>query len=148
VLDVAMKRIFILAVLTALTACAATNSGDAGGSWLGGTALSCHSDAARACRGAGCDIAAAQDRWEAPISLTVPALNTTGRFCLATGCEPAQIVPTQTRALGHTARVYTDDRTEMRADLEIARDLSTFRLRWASEDGVNEWTGACQPAGS
>jgi hypothetical protein len=67
---------------------------------------------------------------------------------MATGCEDARFEPTLTRALGWTAVMITDDRSSMRADLEIARDLRTFRLRHSEDDGVSTWTGECSPAGS
>lgn len=83
-----------------------------------------------------------------PISLSVPAQGTAGRFCMATGCEAARIEPAPTRSPGWQARVITQDRSEMNAELEIAPDRSSFRLRRADASGVREWTGACNAAGS
>lgn len=85
---------------------------------------------------------------EIPISLSVPNGGGAGRFCMATGCEDARFEPTLTRALGWTATMTTNDRTSMRADLEIARDMSSFTLRDRSGEGVSIWTGECSPAGS
>ncbi|MBY0565420.1 MAG: hypothetical protein K2P58_14715 [Hyphomonadaceae bacterium] len=82
-----------------------------------------------------------------PISLTVPATSAAGNFCMATGCEDARIEPTQTRALGWTALVSTNDRSTMRMELEISRDRRSFRLRDTAEDG-GEWSGVCMVAGS
>jgi hypothetical protein len=78
----------------------------------------------------------------------VPDRGGAGRFCIATGCENAQFEPTLTRALGWTATMRTDDRTNYSASLEIARDLRTFTLRQRDSDGVSTWTGECSPAGS
>lgn len=82
------------------------------------------------------------------ISLHVPDRGGAGRFCIATGCEDAQFEPTLTRAAGWTAIMRTNDRTEYNAELEIARDLRTFRLRQSDSSGVGAWTGTCQAAGS
>lgn len=141
-----MHRRLILACAALVAACATEHP--EGASWLGGVALSCHADAARVCTGSGCAPGPDAEVWNAPISLSVPAINMTGRFCLATGCENAQIEPTRSPAPGYNARVSTDDRTQMRSDLTIAEDLSTFTLRWTDEGQTRVWSGVCSPAGS
>jgi hypothetical protein len=83
-----------------------------------------------------------------PIALDVPDRGGSGRFCIATGCEDARFEPMLTRAQGWTAIMRTNDRTNYNAELEIARDLRTFRLRQADSSGVSTWTGTCNAAGS
>jgi hypothetical protein len=90
----------------------------------------------------------AETRMQLPISVSIPASGTAGEFCMATGCEPARIEPTLTRALGWTARVITNERSSMNAEIEISRDRSSFRLRRASSESSDEWSGACNAAGS
>ena len=57
-----------------------------------------------------------------------------------------RVQPTLTRALGWTARVITNDRSSMTAEIEISRDRSSFRLSRA--EGGEEWRGSCNAAGS
>ncbi len=82
------------------------------------------------------------------ISFHVPDRGGQGSFCIATGCEDAAFEPTLTRAAGWTAIMRTNDRTEYNSELEIARDLRTFRLLQSDSSGVSTWTGTCQAAGS
>jgi hypothetical protein len=78
------------------------------------------------------------------ISLSVPDRGGAGQFCIMTGCEAATFEPTLTRALGWTAIMRTNDRTEYNANLEISRDLQTFTL----SEGSGVWSGTCNAAGS
>ena len=82
------------------------------------------------------------------ISLSVPDRGGAGRFCIATGCEDAAFEPTLTRALGWTAVMRTNDRTNYNASLEISRDLQTFTLAEDDSSGGGVWTGTCSAAGS
>jgi hypothetical protein len=144
-----MIRALFIATALGLTACAASTPTEAPSEpdFALAADMSCNADHARVCHVDGCAPGQAGEEWQAPISLHVPRNGGAGRFCLATGCEDAQIEPTLTRALGWTAIVRTHDRTNKNADLTIARD-GAFTLRDAGEDGVSTWTGVCQVAGS
>ena len=137
-----MKRAFLIAALAGLAACAvapASDSPDPNLAFALGHDLSCNaSDMTRGDR----------ETMTLHISLGVPDRGGAGRFCIATGCEDARFEPTLTRAPGWTAIMRTDDRTNYSAELEIARDLQTFRLRQADSSGVSTWTGTCNAAGS
>lgn len=143
--------LFALALALGLAACStpATEEPPAGAAPPPLTTdMSCNASAAIHCPLGGCEQGQPVEPNRTPISLFVPAQGGAGNFCIATGCEDAEIEPTLTRALGWTARVTTNDRTAMQAELEIARDERTFRLRWPQDDGVMTWDGECQPAGS
>jgi hypothetical protein len=146
-----MRSLLALAAL-ALCACAASPVADGGSdpelAFALGVDLSCNADEVRHCPAGGCPAGEGGSVTQIPISLSVPDGGGAGRFCMATGCEDARFEPRLTRALGWTAVMITDDRSSMRADLEIARDLRTFRLRQSEDDGVSTWTGECSPAGS
>jgi hypothetical protein len=141
-----MMRALVLIAALGLSACAASPAGDSDAQLALGVDLSCNAGEVSHCPAGGCPGEARTT--QIPISLHVPAQGGAGRFCMATGCEDAQFEPTLTRALGWTARMVTNDRSSMRADLEIARDLRTFRLRQSDSDGVSTWTGECSPSGS
>lgn len=144
-----MLKPLLLGAALALAACAASPADPSGGlAFALGVDLSCNASEALQCPPGGCNAQNAGEPWAAPISLHVPDRGGAGRFCIATGCENAQFEPTLTRALGWTATMRTDDRTNYSASLEIARDLRTFTLRQRDSDGVSTWTGECSPAGS
>jgi hypothetical protein len=137
-----MKRALLIAALAALGACAGAPANDAPDPNLAfalGHDLSCN--ASTMTRGDG-------EAMTLHISLDVPDRGGAGRFCIATGCEDARFEPTLTRAPGWTAIMRTDDRTNYNAELEIARDLQTFRLRQSDSSSVSTWTGSCSAAGS
>ncbi len=140
-----MKHALFAALAFGLAACAAPST-EAPSAWLG-IDLSCNASEAQRCPAGGCS-GQEDETWAAPISLLAPGSGGVGRFCLATGCENARVTPTQTRALGWTARVDTNDRTEMSMELEITRDRSAFRLRHADGGTLTTWSGSCQAAGS
>lgn len=143
-----MKRALVLAAALVLSACASgAEQSEEAGAWISHT-LSCNAAEARVCQGEGCSPSRNDEIWAAPISVVVPALNQTGRFCIATGCENAQVTPTSNTRQAYRASVTTSDRTEMQAALEIDRDLRAFRLRWPADGAVREWAGACEAAGS
>lgn len=140
-----MRSIFLTAVF-ALTACAApaadappTLSSD----------LSCNAGEVQDCPVGGCTAANPGEASTIYISLLVPRAGGEGNFCIATGCESATYTtPASTTSGPVTSQMTTNDRTEYRADLQIARDLRTFTLRQADGDGVSTWTGECSAAGS
>ena len=148
-----MLRAFILTAALGLAACAASPAADSGANpdlaFALGSDLSCNASEVRQCPAGGCTAASPGETMTLHISLSVPDRGGEGRFCIATGCEDAQFEPTLTRALGWTATMRTNDRTEYAANLEIARNLQTFTLRQADENGSSDtWTGECSPAGS
>jgi len=136
----AMKHAILAAALGALAACAspAADAPDPDLAFALGHDLSCN----------------ASERIEPSgevstlyISLSVPDRGGAGEFCIMTGCEAAAFEPTLTRALGWTAIMRTNDRTEYNANLEISRDLRAFTLSEGVEGG-GVWTGTCNAAGS
>lgn len=148
-----MLRALILTAALGLTACAASPAADSGANpdlaFALGSDLSCNASEVRQCPAGGCTATSPGETMALHISLSVPDRGGQGRFCIATGCEDAQFEPKLTRALGWTATMRTSDRTEYAADLEIARNLQTFTLRQAGENGGSDiWTGECSPAGS
>ena len=149
-----MLRALILTAALGLAACAASPADDTGASpdpnlaFALGSDLSCNASDMRQCPAGGCAAGQEGELSTTHISLHVPDRGGQGRFCIATGCENAQYEPKLTRALGWTATMRTDDRTNYNADLEIAHDLRTFTLRQAGSMGISTWTGECSPAGS
>lgn len=147
-----MLRVLILTAAVGLAACAASPAADSGAdpnlAFALGSDLSCNAEDMRMCPAGGCAAGQQGEAMMTHISLHVPDRGGQGRFCIATGCENAQFEPKVTRALGWSATMRTDDRTNYNADLEIARDLRTFTLRQAGSEGVSTWTGECSPAGS
>ena len=140
----AMRQLFLSCGVLLLSACAAPAATDGHGMPAPlGVDVVCNADELVHRRANG-----AVERMSLPISLSVPGRGTAGELCMATGCEAARVEPTLTRALGWTARVITDDRSSMNAELEISRDRSSFTLRRADSDGVEEWSGFCNAAGS
>lgn len=136
-----MKRALSIAAL-GLAACAGAPSGntpDPSPAFALGHHLACNASEMTSSDG---------ETMTVPIALDVPDRGGGGRFCIATGCEAARFEPTLTRAQGWTAIMRTNERTNYNAELEIARDLHTFRLRQADSDGVSTWTGTCNAAGS
>jgi hypothetical protein len=144
-----MIRALLIATAFGLAACAASTSAEAPSEpdFSLAVDMSCNADRALTCPATGCTAGQAGEEWLAPISLHVPRNGGTGSFCLATGCEDARIEPTLTRALGWTAIVHTDERTNKDAELTIMRDGS-FTLRDAGEMSISTWSGHCQAAGS
>ena len=137
-----MRHVFFALAAVSLVCCAAPAATDAQGSAPPlGVDTACNADEMIQ-RGADGE----ETRMQLPISVFIPARGTAGEFCMATGCEPARIEPTLTRALGWTARVITNDRSSMTAEIEISRDRSSFRLSRA--EGGEEWRGSCNAAGS
>lgn len=138
-----MKRALLVAAIAVLAACAASPAADTGAdpdlAFALGHDLSCDASEMRHNGG---------EPSTMHISLHVPDRGGQGRFCLATGCEDAQFDPTLTRALGWTAIMRTNERTNFNAELEIARDLRSFTLRQGGDDGVSAWSGTCSAAGS
>jgi hypothetical protein len=134
-----MKRTLFAAAFGVLAACAspAADAPDPELAFALGHDLSCNASEQRAPNG---EISTLN------ISVAVPDRGGAGRFCIATGCEAATFEPTLTRALGWTAIMHTNDRTEYNANLEISRDLRTFTLSEGAGGGV--WTGTCSAAGS
>jgi len=152
VFNTRMLRTLILSAALGLAACAASPAADSGVApdmafALGGD-LNCNASELRSCPAGGCTASSPGETTTLYISLSVPNHGGDGEFCIATGCEAAQYEPTLTRALGWTATMRTNDRTDYTADLEIARDLQTFTLRQSGENGAETWTGTCSPAGS
>lgn len=148
-----MLRALILTAALGLAACAASPATDSDASpdmaFALGAELNCNASELRTCPAGGCTASSPGETTTLYISLSVPARGGAGSFCIATGCEDAQFEPKLTRALGWTATMRTNDRTDYTADLEIARDLRTFTLRQAGENGGTEtWAGTCSPAGS
>ncbi len=147
-----MSRTLLIAAVMGLAACAASPAADNGPdpnlAFALGSDLSCNAADMRRCPAGGCAEGDEGEAMTTNISLHVPDRGGAGRFCIATGCEDAQFEPKLTRALGWTATMRTDDRTNYAADLEIARDLRTFTLRNASSSSILTWTGECSPAGS
>jgi len=147
-----MWRALLLSAAVGLAACAASPVADSGPdpdlAFALGADLSCNAGELRQCPAGGCPGGLGGEVVQIPISLHVPDRGGVGRFCMATGCEDARFEPTLTRALGWTAQMITNDRSSMRADLEIARDLRTFTLRHGDSDGMSTWAGECSPAGS
>lgn len=148
-----MLRTFILTAALGLAACAASPAADSGApdpdlAFALGSDLSCNASDVRQCPVEGCAAGQEGEAMTLHISLHVPDRGGQGRFCIATGCEDAQFEPKLTRALGWTATMRTDDRTNYAADLEVARDLRSFTLRQADSSSVDTWTGECSPAGS
>lgn len=148
-----MLRTLILSAALGLAACAASPAADSGAApdmaFALGNDLNCNASELRSCPAGGCTASSPGETTTLYISLSVPNHGGEGEFCIATGCEAAQYVPRLTRALGWTATMRTNDRTDYTADLEIARNLQTFTLRQAGEnDGSETWTGQCSPAGS
>jgi hypothetical protein len=137
-----MKKVLSIAAFVGLAACAGApenDSPDLSLAFATGRDLSCNaSDMTRA----------DGEVMTLHVSLDVPDRGGSGRFCIATGCEDARFEPTLTRAPGWTAIMRTNDRTNYNAELEIARDLQTFRLRQVDSSGVRTWTGTCSAAGS
>ncbi len=148
-----MLRALILTAALGLAACAASSAADIGAdpelAFALGHDLNCNASELRSCPAGGCTASSPGETTTLYISLSVPDRGGQGRFCIATGCEDAQFEPTLTRALGWTATMRTNDRTDYAANLEIARNLQTFSLRQAGENGGSDtWTGECSPAGS
>lgn len=147
-----MKRSLIIAAVFGLAACTASTVGGAGAdpelAFALGSDLSCNASEALQCPAGGCTAQAPGEEMTLHISLHVPDRGGDGRFCIATGCEDARFEPKLTRALGWTATMRTNDRTEYNADLEISRDLRSFTLRQGDSEGISTWTGVCSPAGS
>lgn len=143
-----MLRPLLLTAALALAACAASPSAEPDLAFALGADLSCNASEMRRCPAGGCAAGEPGEAMTTHISLHVPDRGGAGRFCIATGCENAQFEPKLTRALGWSATMRTDDRTNYAADLEIARDLRTFTLRQASSSGVSTWAGECSAAGS
>ena len=147
-----MLRALILTAALGLAACAASSAADIGAdpelAFALGHDLNCNASELRSCPAGGCTASSPGETTTLYISLSVPDRGGQGRFCIATGCEDATIAPTLTRALGYTAVVAADDRTHTRADLEVARDLQSFRMRQHAEGTVTTWNGVCSPAGS
>ncbi|PZO47709.1 MAG: hypothetical protein DCF16_17425 [Alphaproteobacteria bacterium] len=135
----AMKHALLAAALAALAACAspATDAPDPDLAFALGHDLSCNASEQRAPNG---EVSTLH------ISLSVPDRGGAGEFCIMTGCEAATFEPTLTRALGWTAVMRTNDRTNYNANLEISRDLRAFTL--AEGEGGGVWTGTCNAAGS
>lgn len=151
--NAAMLRAFILTAAVGLVACAASPAADSGANpdlaFALGADLNCDASELRQCPAGGCTASSPGETTTLYISLSVPDRGGEGRFCIATGCEDAQYEPTLTRALGWTATMRTNDRTEYEANLEVARDLRTFTLSQTGENGgIDSWTGECSPAGS
>jgi hypothetical protein len=144
-----MIRALIVATAFGLSACAASSPAGAPSEpdFSLDVDMSCNADRALTCPAGGCATGQTGEEWQAPISLHVPRNGGTGRFCLATGCEDARIEPTLSRALGWTAIVHTDERTNKDAELTIMRD-GRFTLRDAGEMSISTWEGICQAAGS
>lgn len=146
-----MLRALILTAALGLAACAASpaaESPDPDLAFALGSDLSCNAGDLRQCPAGGCAPGQQGELTTLYISLSVPDRGGEGRFCIATGCEDAQYEPTLTRALGWTATMRTNDRTNYNAQLEISRDLRTFTLTDGGPEGVDTWTGECSPAGS
>ncbi|MGE0664545.1 MAG: hypothetical protein AB7H66_04160 [Hyphomonadaceae bacterium] len=146
-------RALLLTAAIGLAACAASPAADSGApdpnlAFALGTDLNCNSGDMRQCPVGGCAPGQEGEHMTLHISLHVPDRGGEGRFCIATGCEDADFEPTLTRALGWTAIMRTDDRTNYAADLEISRDLRSFTLRQADSSSIDTWTGECSPAGS
>lgn len=134
-----MKRTLFLATLGVLAACASptADAPDPNVAFALGHDLSCNASEQRAANG---EVSTLH------ISVSVPDRGGAGQFCIATGCEAAAFEPTLTRALGWTAIMRTNDRTQYNANLEISRDLRTFTL--SEGPGGAVWTGTCNAAGS
>lgn len=146
-----MLRALILTAALGLAACAASpaaESPDPDLAFALGSDLNCNAGDLRQCPAGGCAPGQQGELTTLYISLSVPDRGGEGRFCIATGCEDAQYEPTLTRALGWTATMRTNDRTNYNAQLEISRDLRTFTLTDGGPAGVDTWTGECSPAGS
>jgi hypothetical protein len=137
--------------MAALAACAASpvdQPPDPDLAFALGSDLSCNAADMRRCPAGGCAEGEEGEAMQTHISVHVPDGGGEGRFCIATGCEDAQFEPRLTRALGWSAIMRTDDRTNYNAELEISRDLRTFTLRNAGSASILTWTGECSPAGS
>jgi hypothetical protein len=148
----AMMRALLICAVLGLAACAAAPAAEdtptADLAFGIGADLSCNASDQSFCAPGECAGGEGGTVSPLPISLHVPAGGGEGRFCMATGCEDAHFEPTLTRALGWTATMTTNDRSSLTADLEISRDLRTFRLRDGDSEGVSTWSGECSPAGS
>lgn len=147
-----MLRVFLLTTALGLAACAASPAADGGAApdmaFALGSDLSCNASQMHQCPVSGCAPGQQGELMELNISLHVPDRGGEGEFCVVTGCEKAEFEPRLTRALGWTATMRTNDRTNYAADLEIARDLRTFTLRQADSSSIDTWTGECRPSGS
>jgi len=135
----AMKRSLFIAAFGMLAACAspASDAPDPNLAFALGHDLSCNASEQRTPDG---EVSTLY------ISLSVPDRGGAGEFCIMTGCEAATFEPTLTRALGWTAIMRTNDRSEYNATLEVARNLRSFTL--SEGDGGGVWTGTCSAAGS
>lgn len=142
-----MKHALILIASLALAACAApaetptpTLAAD----------LSCDASGAERCPPGGCPTGQAPEDNPVPISILVPANAATdlARFCIATGCEDARIDRVTVRDGVWRGVMTTNERTQMRMDMEISANRSAFTLRHATGDAINTWRGACNVAGS
>jgi hypothetical protein len=148
-----MLRTLILTAALGLAACAASPAADNGApdpelAFALGHDLTCNASEMRQCPVGGCAAGQEGEAMTLHISLHVPDRGGAGSFCIATGCEDAQFEPKLTRALGWTATMRTNDRTNYAADLEIARGLRTFTLRQTDSSSIDTWTGECSAAGS
>lgn len=114
------------------------------------TALVCTADALRFCPPGGCVAANPGFVRPAPIAITTPSPGAdVGRFCNGGDCQPGYFSHIRSRDGRWVADVWTGQNwTRPEGNLEVSRDRSNFRLRKPASDGVLEWTGFCQAAGS
>jgi hypothetical protein len=83
-----------------------------------------------------------------PVSISIPAGEGEGQFCIATGCHPARFarVPLN-RTPNWAARVVSDANHE-EGLLTLAPDRQSFQFTRHDAGAHTEWTGLCHPAGS